>query len=240
MNRMELLKSRTGRVLIESHRGAEALAPENSWAALRLGCEAGADLLEVDVQLSSDGIPFLHHNYTLPDARWCSTVPWHEIRDMRIRGEPLPSLEDVLVWAREQRVCLSLDLKVGFLPQCRLMAEVLRSLERTGTQNQVLLICWDHVELLQIKQSNPAIKTRALQRGRLVDYAGFVRQTRVDAISLAYGVVRPGDVEQIHAAGGAVLLGDMWQLDCEMIKQLDVDMVSWSDPYEAKKMMESI
>ena len=53
---MELLRTTTGRILIESHRGCQDLAPENSWPALETGRQMGADLLEVDVQLSHDGI----------------------------------------------------------------------------------------------------------------------------------------------------------------------------------------
>jgi len=237
ISRMELLKSRTGRVLIESHRGAEALAPENSWPALRLGREAGADFLEADVQISQDGVAFLRHNYTLPDNRWCSSVGWAEIKEMRIQNEALPSLEDVLVWARENKVYLSLDLKVGFTPEGRLANEVLRLLERTRTTGNVILISWDHVELLQIKQTHPAITTRALIRGRLVDYADFVKYTKADSVSLTYGVIRPSDVEQVHRAGVAVMLAEMWYPDFEMAKQLDIDMVSWSDPYMARKML---
>ena len=42
---LELLKSKTGRTLIESHRGIEADVPENSWPAIKMGHELGADLL---------------------------------------------------------------------------------------------------------------------------------------------------------------------------------------------------
>src|SRR5512140_156569 len=104
---LELLKSKTGRTLIESHRGIEADVPENSWPALKLGHELGADLLELDVQMSCDGIPFLRHNYQLPDGRWCAQLPWSELKEIKISGEPLPLLEDVLVWAREVGTILS-------------------------------------------------------------------------------------------------------------------------------------
>ena len=67
---LELLKSKTGRTLIESHRGVEGDVPENSWSAIKLGHQLGADLIEVDVQLSRDDVPFLRHNYQLPDGRW--------------------------------------------------------------------------------------------------------------------------------------------------------------------------
>jgi glycerophosphoryl diester phosphodiesterase len=60
---LELLKSKTGRTLIESHRGVEGDLPENSWPAIQRGHQMGADLIEVDVQLSRDGV-------ALSAARW--------------------------------------------------------------------------------------------------------------------------------------------------------------------------
>ena len=48
---LELLKSKTGRTLIESHRGMEGDVPENSWSAVQLGHKLGADLIEIDIQI---------------------------------------------------------------------------------------------------------------------------------------------------------------------------------------------
>jgi hypothetical protein len=50
---LDLLKSVTGRTLIESHRGSVGHAPENSWTAIKTGHQLGADLIEIDVQMSS-------------------------------------------------------------------------------------------------------------------------------------------------------------------------------------------
>src|SRR5512143_570966 len=130
---LELLKSRTGRTLIESHRGIEGPVPENSWPALSLGHQSGADLIEVDVQASSDGVSFLRHNYQLPDGRWCRQLPWSELSKVRIEGEALPLLEDVLAWARDEGVILSLDIKSMFHPGGSLPAYVIGAMERTAS-----------------------------------------------------------------------------------------------------------
>ena len=58
---ISLRRGEAGRVLVVGHRGAEALAPENTWASLQVGYEAGADLLEVDVQLTRDGEAIVFH-----------------------------------------------------------------------------------------------------------------------------------------------------------------------------------
>jgi glycerophosphoryl diester phosphodiesterase len=48
-----------------AHRGGSALGPENTVAAFDLGMRAGADGLELDVHLSADGVPVVHHDTTL-------------------------------------------------------------------------------------------------------------------------------------------------------------------------------
>ncbi|MCK6448144.1 MAG: glycerophosphodiester phosphodiesterase [Planctomycetes bacterium] len=48
-----------------AHRGLAARFPENTLAAYAAALEAGATWLETDVQLSSDGVPFLFHDRDL-------------------------------------------------------------------------------------------------------------------------------------------------------------------------------
>jgi len=48
-----------------AHRGGCALGPENTIAAFDIGMRAGADGLELDVHLSSDGVVVVHHDATL-------------------------------------------------------------------------------------------------------------------------------------------------------------------------------
>jgi len=60
------------------HRGASGLAPENTLQAFALALEQGADAIEFDVRVTSDGVPVVLHDATL--ARTCD------------RREPLESL----------------------------------------------------------------------------------------------------------------------------------------------------
>lgn len=50
---------------ILGHRGARAIAPENTLTAFKLAMECGADGVELDVFLSRDGIPVVIHDETL-------------------------------------------------------------------------------------------------------------------------------------------------------------------------------
>src|SRR5689334_18281508 len=48
------------------HRGASGEAPENTLASFELAWQQGADGIELDIQLSSDGVPVVIHD---PDLR---------------------------------------------------------------------------------------------------------------------------------------------------------------------------
>lgn len=51
--------------LVFAHRGGSRLRPENTIVAFDHGLACGADGLEFDVRLSSDGVPMVHHDETL-------------------------------------------------------------------------------------------------------------------------------------------------------------------------------
>ncbi|MHA7210938.1 glycerophosphodiester phosphodiesterase family protein [Arthrobacter sp. MDT1-65] len=57
-------KRPTAGPILVGHRGAGGTAPENTVAAFRDGRASGADFIEIDVQLSADGVPFLFHDDT--------------------------------------------------------------------------------------------------------------------------------------------------------------------------------
>src|SRR5215467_3741453 len=51
-----------GKPLVIAHRGASALAPENTLAAFRLALLLGAHGVEMDVHLTTDGVPVVIHD----------------------------------------------------------------------------------------------------------------------------------------------------------------------------------
>lgn len=65
------------RVEVIGHRGAAALAPENTLAAFRRACAIGVDGIELDVHLTSDSVLVVHHDYALhPDLARDAAGNW--------------------------------------------------------------------------------------------------------------------------------------------------------------------
>lgn len=64
-----------------AHRGARSLAPENTLAAARAALDVGADMWELDVAASADGVLYLVHDDTLARTsdvatRFPERAPW--------------------------------------------------------------------------------------------------------------------------------------------------------------------
>lgn len=98
----------SGKPFLWAHRGASCDAPENTLIAFRLAELDAADGLELDVHLSSDGLPVVIHDDTLDRTTNASGrvdgLAWQELRGLDAggwfascyAGEPLPCLSEVL------------------------------------------------------------------------------------------------------------------------------------------------
>jgi glycerophosphoryl diester phosphodiesterase len=78
-------------MLVIGHRGASGLAPENTLESLRAGIEAGADMVEFDVRMTSDKTLVLSHNATLNGK----IIRMTKFADLQKAG-PTTTLESVL------------------------------------------------------------------------------------------------------------------------------------------------
>lgn len=92
-----------GAVMIAAHRGGHLKAPENSLAAVDEAVAAGADFIEIDVQVSSDGVPFIMHdrtvNRTTDGTGKGEDMTYAEVRRLRLKGDdtPPPTLMEMLM-----------------------------------------------------------------------------------------------------------------------------------------------
>src|SRR5947209_18430652 len=88
---------------IYGHRGASALEPENTIRAFARARADGAEGIELDVRPCKSGELVVFHDEDLrrltgEDQR-IADLDISEVRSRRVRGEPIPTLDDVLDFA---------------------------------------------------------------------------------------------------------------------------------------------
>ena len=111
-------------VIRVGHRGAKGHAPENTLAAFQRGLELGAQVVETDVHLSSDGEVVVIHDHTvdrttngkgyvkdmsLAELKQLDAGAWF---DSRFQGQRILTLAELLEWAHP-RVPVAIEIKNG-------------------------------------------------------------------------------------------------------------------------------
>lgn len=147
---------------IWAHRGASGLAPENTLSAFALAEQAGADGVELDVHLSRDGVPVVIHDETLDrttnGSGAVSTWTLRALKTLDAGGwfgpdfsaEPLPTLEDILLWADDR---LRLNIEIKSAQAGRAVLDLLTQFPRA----RVLISSFHHPLLFSLRQWAPEL-----------------------------------------------------------------------------------
>jgi glycerophosphoryl diester phosphodiesterase len=227
------LRRRDGRMLRIGHRGAAALAPENTLESLRLALELGCDLVEFDVRQLQGGRLVLAHD--------------------RPRGSiaELPTLDEVLAFLARTDAGAHLDLKAHGAE-----AVVADALRRHGLVERTVVSSFRPQTLVALGAVEPAVRLgityprdriglgrrqvaapfvggvlAALRRRLAARIQGILVRAGATAAVLHWQVLNAAVVERCHAVGAAVLA---WTVDDPVwVRRLDdlgVDAVVTNDP----------
>jgi glycerophosphoryl diester phosphodiesterase len=132
------------------HRGAAALAPENTLSSVERAIEDGADWVEIDVQETADGEVVVLHDSDFMKLAGTPLKIWEgsfaEVRSLDIgswfgpefRGEGVATLEEALPRAKG-RAKVIIELKYYGHDQ-RLEERVAAVVERTGMEGDIAIM----------------------------------------------------------------------------------------------------
>ncbi|WP_312109348.1 glycerophosphodiester phosphodiesterase [Brevibacillus reuszeri] len=163
-----------------AHRGWSGKAPENTLAAIRLALsEPGISAMEIDVQLSRDGVPVLIHDFTLERTTIGSgLVMDHTLEELRaldagswfgeeFSDERIPTLEEALL-AVKGRLTLNIELKATSDMYPGIAEKVLELLEKHDMKQEVYITSFDHDLIRQVRQLDQEVVTGLIVLGRPV------------------------------------------------------------------------
>ena len=144
------------------HRGANHLAPENTYAAAAKAIELGVDYVEIDVHRSLDGVHYLMHDMTLGRTTngwgliFLRTSAYLDGLDAgnwfseQYAGEPIPRLDTYLRWIK-RKAKVYLDVKTGNLE------EIVALIRELGMEEEVFFWFWNNRKARELKELAPAM-----------------------------------------------------------------------------------
>jgi glycerophosphoryl diester phosphodiesterase len=200
-----------------AHRGASGLAPENTLAAMREALVFPfVEGIELDVQLSSDGIPVVIHDDTLrrTTGRKGRVADYTAAELNRIdagswfsaiyQGETIPLLDQVLELTAG-KVKLNVELKTYGGRYPGLEQAVIDALRRRGLQERTVITSFDPLALRKVHEIAPEQQT-----GLIIDAAppGLVqglRQLGASFLSIGHKHLNVERVKTYESAGLTVM-----------------------------------
>jgi len=154
------------KTLIVAHRGASKEAPENTIPAFELAWEQGADAIEGDFQLTSDGAIVCIHD---PDTKRVSgkklIVSASSLSDLRkldvgsyrgphFRGALIPTIQEVFSTIPEGKK-IYIEIKSGV----EIITRLLQAIDHSGLEdNQIVVISFNRAVIQEMKAAAPQYK----------------------------------------------------------------------------------
>lgn len=175
---IEIEKRNSGEILVYGHRGAGFSAPENTLVSFKLAYEMGIDTIELDIHRAKDGALVVIHDHevgrTTNGAGAVADMTLTEIKkldagvkfDKKYRGEQVPTLMEVLDWAKD-RIQLLIEIKGFPQPADGIEEEVLRQIYNTDMVDQVLIKSFFHDSIRQIRALSAEVATGILYASAL-------------------------------------------------------------------------
>lgn len=230
---------------ITAHRGSSLAAPENTLSAVQAAIDDLADSVEIDVQLSRDGVVVLGHDASLKRVagvnRSISALNWEELQKLDVgswfssdfAGERIPALEEVLELCKG-KINLNIELKnIG--PESLLPEKTVGLVMAHGMEEQCVITSASLNYLKDVKALEPQLRT-----GYIISaaYGNFYSSEAVDFISLRSGFVNEKLVENIHVQGKAIYA---WTVnsksEMERLVMLGVDGIITDRPVLAREII---
>jgi glycerophosphoryl diester phosphodiesterase len=195
-------------VLAIAHRGASGYAPENTLAAFRRAIALGVSFIETDLHLTRDAhFVALHDetvNRTTTGQGAIQTMTLAEVRRLdagswfgsEFMGERVPTLLEILEFARKNDVVFYLELKPnGFWGGEHALISALRD---AGQIARVVIISFDPGILEGLRRLEPTLMTGLLFDHQIEDAFAQTMAIGARQIAMRGDLVTPNFLREAH------------------------------------------
>ncbi|MGL6065411.1 MAG: glycerophosphodiester phosphodiesterase [Fusobacteriaceae bacterium] len=182
-------------MFVFAHRGASALSPENTLVAFKKAIELGAKGIELDVQLSKDGVVMVMHDdtldrttngkgrlekFNLEELKKLDSGFWY---DKSYCEEKIPTLEEVIKILPEN-VRLNIEFKPDKKNVSKIAQEVYKILERYNCSEQVIISSFYHHSLLEYRKLDENIQMGMLFEYDIINIFEYIKKSGINPVSI--------------------------------------------------------
>lgn len=201
--------------VVIAHRGASAYYPENTMAAFKGAVEMDAEMIELDVMMSKDGVPVVFHDasldahtdgkgalseYTLEALKKLDAGSWFS---KKYQGEKIPTLDEVLAYA-SGKIAVNIEIKTEAVDDSLrggVEEKSLKLVRKYNMEDYVLFSSFDYRAVSHLKELAPGIPVAILyeekQAGDLLP-SELVAKYNADAFNCSSRQLSKKRIRDIH------------------------------------------
>jgi glycerophosphoryl diester phosphodiesterase len=226
----------SGLPLIIGHRGASAVAPENTLAAFERAMLDGADGIEFDVRLARDEVPVVIHDATLERTGLVNGIvsqltseelqkidvgSWFSRRTksgaVEFDGEKIPTLQELFDFFANRAGLLYLEMKSEIVGGGNLANQIVRSVQQNSMRGRVIVESFDLLLIEQVKELDTSIRTAALFEPKMSNPISLLRTMKPVDLAKRFGA---DEIALHHTLAGRRVIGKA--------KQAGLSVVVWT------------
>ncbi|WP_226642463.1 glycerophosphodiester phosphodiesterase [Mesobacillus subterraneus] len=160
--------------LILAHRGYAAEYPENTMLAFKEAEKAGADGLELDVQMTRDGeLVVIHDEKVDRTTDGTGLIKDYSLEDLRKldarfkfkelpKKEQIPTLDEVLEWLSGNGMICNIELKNSIIPYTGMEEKVINKVRHYNLSDRIIISSFNHYSIVHSYLLAPEIEIAPL------------------------------------------------------------------------------
>ncbi len=232
------------------HRGFSGMYPENTMLSFEKAYEAGADGIELDVHLSSDGEVMIIHDESLERTTGKKGCVYEYKRSELEKIDasllkpdcgfsPIPSLEEYLAFAKRTGIITNIEIKSIPMYYPGLEKKTLDLVYRFGLEDKVVFSSFNWLSCEIMKALDPKMPTGLLVEGyKLQNLGSAIKARHHEYYHPSFTLIDKDIVEDMHANGVGL---NVWTVneekDIRDVKALGVDGIISNYPDRVSEIL---
>lgn len=236
-----------------AHRGFSGKYPENTMLAFKKAIEAGADGIELDVQLTKDGEVVIIHDETI-DRTTNGTgavieFNYDELSQFdasyifagKYGFNKIPTLREYFELVKDFDIVTNIELKTGINQYLGIEDKVWTLIKEFNLEKKVIISSFNHFSVMRMKKIAPTLKYGFLSEDWIIDAGRYTHSHGVQCYHPRFNNLIPEVVKELKSFGLEI---NTWTVNKEedikdMIEK-EVDVVIGNYPDLTKKILDNM
>lgn len=195
-----------------AHRGFSGSYPENTMLAFKKALSAGADGIELDVQLTKDGFPVIIHDEridrTTNKTGFVRDFTLTELQQLNAAASypnmppvAIPTLQEYLEWVQQTHLITNIELKNGVFDYPHIEEKVNALIQTFQIQDKVIISSFNHHSILRMKKIAPTLVYGLLTESWLIAPGKYTKDLDISCYHPFYESLTDDTIIELKSHG---------------------------------------